>query len=319
MLIKVKKGQNIDKYQIALDTINKDVILPYDMYIEQDDSTIAVKAGTLIDDKIYDVLQSQKAVFIPKKYVDLRKNESKNLETYISYAKHNPEYCINYLYKMNDIFFDNFLKSSDNLFDFEDVESMIKAIILLIRHNRNFVKENIIHFQNDNMLAHHSLHVAIYAVNLGISLEIQDKKLLSLGMAGYLQDIGIKKVDNNIVLKDSKLSADEIEDIHKHAMYSTEIIKHNHIHNPHIIEAIMHHHENYDGSGYPNHLKKGEISIFASILSICDVFDALTSTRPYRKEMSSFEALTYMMKDEQMRNRFNHQYIKIFITLLVKK
>ncbi|MCW8838878.1 MAG: HD domain-containing protein [Thiovulaceae bacterium] len=318
MLTKVEKKHDVDIYQIALDSIKKDVILPYDIYIQKDDSTVAIKAGTLIDEKVYDVLQAQKAVFISKKDMDIRKNESKNLEKYVYFFKDRAEYCIEYLYKMNDIFFDNFFNSPDNKFDIEDVESMIKSIILLIKNDKYFVKENIIHLQNDYMLAHHSLHVALYAVYLGNGLGLREKELLILGKAGYLQDIGIKKIDKKILEKDTPLSLDELENLHKHTRYSVDIIKHNHVHEPHIIEAIMHHHESYDGSGYPQRLKKNEISKYSAILSICDVFDALTSIRPYRKEMSSFEALTYMMKNEQMRYRFNNHYIRIFITSLVK-
>ena len=78
----------------------------------------------------------------------------------------------------------------------------------------------------------------------------------------------------------------------------------------------MQHHERYDGSGYPENLTEKDISEFASILAICDVFDALTNNRPHRKEHSSFEALKMMMKDSSMINKFNQRYLKLAIKSL---
>ncbi|MDQ1337456.1 MAG: hypothetical protein QG617_423, partial [Campylobacterota bacterium] len=97
---------------------------------------------------------------------------------------------------------------------------------------------------------------------------------------------------------------------------SVEIIKQNHIHDPYILDAVMHHHERYDGSGYPNNLTKGDISDFASILAICDVFDALTNSRAHRKNYSSFDALKMMMRDSEMVNGFNQRYLHLSLKLL---
>jgi HD-GYP domain-containing protein (c-di-GMP phosphodiesterase class II) len=75
----------------------------------------------------------------------------------------------------------------------------------------------------------------------------------------------------------------------------------------------MHHHESHDGTGYPDALLSEEISPFASILSVCDVFEALTNDRPYRKKYSTFNALKIMMKDDEMVNKFNQEYLKSFL------
>jgi HD-GYP domain-containing protein (c-di-GMP phosphodiesterase class II) len=320
VITKIQKAlkYNVDFNKLDLEHVEIDTVIPYNMYIKQkEDYVIIVKAGTLIDKKLYNILLSHD-VYISKKDVAKEKLVCKNLLTYINQAKDDPKYCIELLYKVNDIFFDQFLKSQNNKFDVEDVEGIVKSIIFLIQNNDKFVKENMTHFKNDNLLAHHSLNVSIYAINIGSALEFNDVELLDLGMAGFLQDIGLKKIDENIVSKDSPLSKDEIQNIHKHTVHSVQIVQHNRIHRPDIINGIKHHHENFDGTGYPDGLSKSDISKFASILSICDVFDALTSMRPYRKEKSSFEALTFMMKEGSMLNRFNHQYIKLFIRMLLK-
>jgi len=320
MISKVHKKFDYDIDFSELDTANIDVdtFLPYDVYIKQDDDlVIVIKAGTLIDKRIYNILLSH-SIYMPieddgKQYLNCQ-----NLEEYVRYAKSNSKYCIDLLYKMNDVFFENFYGSKDYSFNAQDVDGIVRSIIFLVQHNENFVKDNIKHFRNDSSLKHHSLHVCIYTIYLGNALDFIETELLDLGVAGYLQDIGLKKIDQSIVAKDSSLSIDEMEDIQKHTLYSIQIVKHNRIHRPDIINGIKHHHENYDGSGYPDRLNSSHISKFAAVLSICDVFDALTCSRPYRKEMSSFEALTHMMKDTDMAHRFNHQYIKTFIKLLAK-
>lgn len=320
MITKVQKTlkYDVDFNKLDLEFVEIDTIIPYNMYIKQDGGyVIIVKAGTLIDEKVYNILLGHN-VYISKKDKGKEKLECRNLYEYISHSKGDSEYSIKLLYKMNDGFFKSFFESKDYSFDAQDVEGLVKSIILLVEHNKHFVTDNITHFKNDGDLAHHSLHVSIYAISLGNVLGLSDEQLLDLGIAGYLQDIGLKKIDEKIVSKDAPLTKQEISDIHKHTILSVQIVQHNRIHRPDIIDAIRHHHENYDGSGYPDELNGESISKFASILSICDVFDALTSIRPYREEKTSYEALTFMMKNENMKNRFNHGYIKTFIKLLVK-
>lgn len=320
MITKIQKKlrYDVDFNKLDLELVEIDTVIPYNMYIKREnDYVIIVKAGTLIDEKVYNILLGHN-IYISKKDHGKENIECKNIVEYISFAKDDSQYCIKLLYKMNDKFFEKFLSSKDYSYNSEDVEGLIKSIILLVRHNISFVKENMTNFKNDSDLAHHSLHVAIYAVNLGASLGLNDQQLLDLGTAGYVQDLGLKKIDDSVVSKNSPLSQEEIQTIHKHTILSVQMAQHNKVHRPDIINGIRHHHENYDGSGYPDGLSAENISKFAAILSICDVFDALTSVRPYREEKSSYDALTFMMKDPSMIHRFNHQYIKVFIKQLVK-
>lgn len=139
---------------------------------------------------------------------------------------------------------------------------------------------------------------------------------MQVGKAGLLHDLGLKKIDTSIIKKDAELDTTELKEIQKHSQYSVDIIKQNRIHDQYIINAIMHHHEQYDGNGYPKQLNRDEIGIFASILSICDVFDALTNNRPHRKQHTSFDAIKMMIKDKSMLGKFNHQYLQIFLKSL---
>ena len=152
--------------------------------------------------------------------------------------------------------------------------------------------------------------------SIGYKLKLDTKSLIELGTASLLKDIGYKKIDDEIILKNDLLSKSEITEIQKHSRFSVEIAKLNNVTDPVIIEAILHHHEQENGQGYPDELSRSEVRNYAVILFICDVFAALTSIKPYRAQYSSYEAIKYMMKDPSMADKFNGQYLKIFLKSL---
>ena len=129
-------------------------------------------------------------------------------------------------------------------------------------------------------------------------------------------DVGIKNLTNVIENKSAHLSFEDMRSVHTHVKHSMDIARKNGISEPHIIQAIMHHHESCDGHGYPSRLEEYDISNLASIISICDVFNALTSERPYRKKYSTFDALKIMMTEENMVHKFRKHYLRVFLEAL---
>ncbi|WP_294928375.1 HD domain-containing phosphohydrolase [Sulfurimonas sp.] len=238
------------------------------------------------------------------------------MKHYIKYNKDDHKKRLQLLYEVNNQLFEIFMINKENRLNIGCVELIIDAIIYLLKYDDAFIKNTMPHMLSDYMLENHSLHVAIYALTLGYRLKFSDEQLLKLGSAALLHDIGIKRIDKDIIYKKRSLSPNETALVQKHSQYSVEILKQNKIHDPYIIDAVMHHHECYDGTGYPNRLTKDDISDFASILSICDVFDALTNNRPYRAHYSSFDALKMMMRDPSMVNRFNQSYLHLALKLL---
>ena len=223
---------------------------------------------------------------------------------------------LEYLYTINGKVFEKYLNSQDNKIDLKCAEEIIKTIIFLNNDNKKFLQEIMQYFVNEHELPTHSLHVTIYSLSLGKFLKLNTNELLQLGTASLLHDIGMKKISSQIINQNKKLTLAELESVQQHSIYSTQIIKHNHILDPYIIDAVTHHHENYDGTGYPDALMGSDISIFASIISIADVFDALTNARPNREALNSFSALKVMMKDDTMANKFNYTYLQGFLKLL---
>lgn len=237
----------------------------------------------------------------------------KSLKHYIRQNRDDAQKTIQTLYQINSEIFDAFMQSKNNKIDLECADLIIESIIYLLKYDSAFLKKAMPYFTDDNLIKNHSLHVAVYALVIGNILKFKDDDLQKIGLAALLHDIGLKKIDENIINKKSLLTAKEISVMQKHSRYGVEMIEQNKIHDPYVIDAIMHHHERYDGSGYPNQLTIDEISDFASILAICDVFDALTNDRPYREHFTSFNALKMMMKEEDMVKKFNQKYLHLFL------
>lgn len=315
----IKTKLNYTHFYSVLDISSLKIgdVVPFDIYIKRDkDYVIIIEAGTMLSQELYNKLQKQESLYISKKDEENQILSCENLQLYLEHNKNNIEKRLQLLYEVNYQLFDIYLTNKDNKINLNCVELIIKSIIFLIKDDERFLSNAMPYFINNHMISDHSLHVAIYAIKLGTLLNYNDEKLLQLGTAGLLHDVGYKKVSASILNKNTPLSTKENEQVAMHVQYSVDIVRQNYVHNPYIIDAIMHHHERYDGSGYPENLTAEEISPFASILAICDVFDALTNNRPHRKGYSSFEAFKLMMKDSSMINKFNQKYLQLALKSL---
>ena len=313
-----KISQNNAFAILKIETLKVDEPLVFNVFIKKEsDYVIIIEAGTLLTADLLYKLQNQERLYVNKRDVNKSELTCESLKHYVKYNKNDPKATVNLLYKINKKIFSDYLGSQENKIDLSCVQALVKSIVFLIKDNNQYLKNTIEHFSNEYGLEFHSLHVSIYAVNLGDCLNLNDTQLLQLGTASLLHDVGIKKIDNAILIKESDLSKDETSKVRLHSNYSGDIAKANSITDPDVLLAILQHHENYDGSGYPKGLKEGEISDLASILSISEVFDALTSSRPYREKHSSFEALNIMLKEESMVNRFNKTFLKKFLRYFI--
>ena len=308
-------NKTVNHYMLLdLEPLNVGDTMAFDVFIKKSNNyIIIIEAGTYLSESLYAKLEKQPSLYIFKKDKEKLEITCESLKYYVKYNRDNNEKRIEFIYKINNKLFSDFIENKYNKIDLECVTLIIKSILYLVKYDTSFLKNTIPHFIEDNSLSNHSLHVTIYAMSLGNSLHLNTKKLIQMGTAALLHDLGIKKVDESLIKKDSKLEISELEEVQKHVLYSIDIIKQNNIHDPYILDAVMHHHEKYDGNGYPEKLEQDEIGIFASILAICDVFDALTSNRPHRKQYTSFEAIKMMLKDESMVNKFNRNYLQLLL------
>lgn len=139
----------------------------------------------------------------------------------------------------------------------------------------------------------HSFRVAKYAVSIGRQMGIDQEKLTDLEIAAYMHDLGKIGVPEAILSKAGKLTPQEFEQIKRHPLITDQILEAIDLPS-HIVDAAVQHHERLDGRGYPLGLQGEEISPFARIIAVADVFDALTTTRLYRDAMTVEDALTIL-------------------------
>ncbi|MFH7320280.1 HD-GYP domain-containing protein [Desulfurivibrio sp. D14AmB] len=142
----------------------------------------------------------------------------------------------------------------------------------------------------------HSFRVAKYAVAIGRQLKLESKEISDLEIAAYMHDLGKIGVSEQILGKPGKLTSDEFGQIKQHPVFTDRILQPIHLAG-HILQGAIQHHERLDGSGYPLGLRGQEISLFGRIIAVADVFDAMTSKRPYREAMAVETALKTLCQD----------------------
>lgn len=180
---------------------------------------------------------------------------------------------------------------------------------------------NIVEFRNMET-KQHIKRIREYSICLGESVmklypeyELTQKKLEQIGWASSLHDIGKIAIPDTIILKPAKLTPDEFELIKSHTTKGAEIIQNRVRINDRALydyayDIARHHHEKYDGKGYPDGLKGDEISIAAQIVSLVDVYDALTSKRVYKIAYESDKA--YQMILNGHSGAFSPKLLKAF-------
>lgn len=146
-----------------------------------------------------------------------------------------------------------------------------------------------------NYTLFHSLNTTILALLVGIKLNYDYDKLLSLGMGTLLHDIGKIRIPKSILSKRGPLQEKEYEMIKMHTIIGYDILSSEYKFEQHISEIALYHHERLDGSGYPFGKTRDEIPQMAKIVAIVDVFDALVSDREFRKRLKPHMAIEYLL------------------------
>lgn len=165
----------------------------------------------------------------------------------------------------------------------------------------------------DNYTLGHSARVARLSLLIGHRLGLSTEELKELEMACFLHDIGKIHVPDVIINKPTPLNQQEVRTIKQHPEQGADILQLAESLQKYI-PVVMHHHEWYNGKGYPHGLKGEEIHIFAQIVAIADTYDAMTSSRPYRKGCSRDEATVEIMKFRG--TQFNPELTDIFLVAL---
>ena len=163
----------------------------------------------------------------------------------------------------------------------------------------------------DNETGFHVIRMSKSCHVLALAVGLDEEVALKILHASPMHDVGKIGIPDHILLKPGKLDAEEWEIMKTHAEIGAKILGNHDSELMTMARSIaQHHHEKWDGSGYPQGLKGESIPIEGRIAAICDVFDALTSPRPYKKPWSVDEAITYI--NEQSGSHFDPELVRLF-------
>ncbi len=185
----------------------------------------------------------------------------------------------------------------------EEAETILFALARAVEHR-------------DRYTAGHCERLAFYSVALGLRLGLNRADLLALHRGGYLHDIGKISVPDSILYKRGPLSDEEWDIMKRHTIKGEEICR------PmkslaSVLPIIRSHHERWDGSGYPDGLKGQRIPLTARILQIADIFDALTTERPYKPAFSPEEAMD-VLRQEAERGWRDSELVEAFAEVVAQ-
>lgn len=207
-----------------------------------------------------------------------------------------------------DIYFLNFLlekasSSIENLALYENIYenlfSTLYAFVETIEARDPYTKQ-------------HSASVSEYAMAIAREVGCSQEEIVKLNISGNLHDIGKIGIPDNILLKPGQLTDGEYEIIKKHPVIGSNIIGHLGMWTEEQ-GIIRHHHERFDGRGYPDRIKGKNIPLLARILSVADVFDALTTDRSYRQKMPDTVAVEVIRQNAG--TQFDPKIVGIFLDL----
>lgn len=196
----------------------------------------------------------------------------------------------------------------------DELTKSVEVAVELVFSEPSAIKSLIQVTTHDYETYTHSVDVATYALGFGQYLGFNKEQLVQLTVGAMLHDIGKKRIPEEILSKDGTLSDQEFRVIKNHPSYGIDILRDIGITNEAILAIVEEHHEKVNGSGYPRALSGDKIHVFAQIVSICDIFNAITTQRSYKEQKKSFDAFKLMHSN--MKGELNPKLFSKFIAFM---
>ena len=203
--------------------------------------------------------------------------------------------------------------SSKNSTNAANAEELFKLLEDIVRKEE--CKKEILHHMRlmksfDKETFHHCVNVSLLCSRFGKWLHMNEDDIASLTIAGLLHDIGKTAIPKSILCKKGKLTNAEFDVMKTHTTKGYMLIKSMDLHED-IKLSTLTHHEKTDGTGYPLGLISSRINKFSCIVSICDIYDALTTDRCYRKKLSPFKAIQTL--ETYKHDGLKAEYLAVFL------
>ncbi|RJP29485.1 MAG: PAS domain S-box protein [Candidatus Omnitrophota bacterium] len=200
----------------------------------------------------------------------------------------------------------------------DNVKSLQRRVNLLNKRSKENLIEAVFAFAKtievrDHGTGEHTERTVGYATQIAKAMNLPQEEIEHIKQAAILHDLGKIGISEDVLNKKDKLTKEEFKQIQKHTQIGVDIIRPIQFLHP-IIPLILYHHERWDGKGYPGGLKGEEIPVGARIVALADVYQALTSDRPYRKAFSKDKAIEIIKNGSG--SHFDPQIVNIFLNLI---
>ncbi|REK69365.1 HD-GYP domain-containing protein [Paenibacillus paeoniae] len=225
--------------------------------------------------------------------------------------------------------YENAVKSFENFFstavstgkiDNDEVSAVLQPLLNNLQLERDVVSMLLLLNTSDNYTYQHSVQVGMLSYYLASWLGYSAADAAMIGKAGFLHDIGKCKIDDAILNKPGKLSAEEFNEVKRHTEYGHTIILQSFDDSTLAVGALQHH-ERMDGSGYPHGLKGEDIHPISKIIAVVDIYSAMISARVYQKERDLLYVLRelHRLSFSQLDPETTHTFIKHMIPNFIGK
>ena len=298
-----------------------EILSPVHAKLADGKTKLLVEANTLVDVEMIDMFKSYGI-----KHVDARKKSIENSPVVDDIPQNAPKNTVKKI--ISDDFKQEAVDNIQQLFmsiDSVDSGNMTTAYQSLSGIENivgNLVEaatsdpSGLVHIHDlrshDEYTYHHSLSVALLSIATGQAMGLYPSDLTRLGKCAILHDIGKQFTPLEIINKPGKLTDEEFTTMKDHPTSGSLSLKAKAIGDMELWSAVMFHHEKYNGTGYPKGLKKNEIPLFARIIAVADVYDAVTSYRSYRKPMPPSHAFEIICSE--VERAFDYDIVKAFMS-----
>lgn len=288
---------------IPLCSITPSMLLDFNLYVKKEkEFHLIVEKGDLYPAKLSENLRR---LHHTSDYFYIHNSEKlsyyKHIESYLKKISRDNTLSLEeksfFIYKNTENTMRDILNSPYNQESLIQIKFLIDATIDMVLNHDTSIQSLINLCSNNYHTYTHSVDVCIFAIGFADYLGYSFEKLNNVAYAAMMHDIGKSKIPNEILDKKGKLNEEEFFIIRNHSLYGYELLKSYGETNEDILMGVRSHHEKKQGNGYPDGLKLHAINDIAKIISVCDIFSALTSERSYKSAFSTYEALQLMKKE----------------------
>lgn len=167
---------------------------------------------------------------------------------------------------------------------------------------------------SDEYTFQHSVDVATISILIAKECNMPESDIKKIGMTGLLHDLGKSMIPNELLNKAGKLTEEEFAIMKKHSLFGYQLLKEKPDIPSEVLLGVLQHHEKLNGKGYPLGLTAQQISPYAKILTIADIYDALVTERPYKKAFSPHDAIEMIMA---MTDELDITFMRSFLSIII--